>query len=77
MCAGQRNSPFHAAQSKQAAKFSIRHSLQCKLAERGIGVTLLVKSDRLSMIMLAVNAGVPPLFLVAMTALIVRQMVIA
>jgi hypothetical protein len=31
----------------------------------------------LSMIMLAVNAGVPPLFLVAMTALIVRQMVIA
>jgi hypothetical protein len=35
------------------------------------------KSDRLSMIMLAVNAGVPPLFLVAMTALIVRQMVIA
>jgi hypothetical protein len=47
------------------------------LPERGIGITLLVKSDRLSMIMLAVNAGVPPLFLVAMTALIVRQMVIA
>jgi hypothetical protein len=32
------------------------------------------KSDRPSMIMLAVNAGLPLVFLVAVVALIVRQM---
>jgi hypothetical protein len=48
------------------------------LPERGIGNTLLVmfKSDRPSMIMLAVNAGVPLVCLVAVVALIFRQMIL-
>jgi hypothetical protein len=35
------------------------------------------KSDRSSMIMLSVNAGLPLLFLVAVAALIFRQMILA
>jgi hypothetical protein len=47
------------------------------LLERGLGITLSVMSkyDRPSMIMLAVNAGLPLVSLVAVVALIVRQMV--
>jgi hypothetical protein len=48
------------------------------LPERGIGNTLLVmfKSDRPSMIMLAVNAGEPLVCLVAVVALIFRPMIL-
>jgi hypothetical protein len=48
------------------------------LPERGIGITLLVmfKSDRPSMMMLAVNAGVPLALLVSVVALIFRQMIL-
>jgi hypothetical protein len=49
------------------------------LPKRGFGITLVVvlKSDHLSMIMLSVNAGVPLVFLVAVVALIVRNIVLA
>jgi hypothetical protein len=49
------------------------------LPERGLGITLSVMSkyDRPSMIMLAVNAGLPLVFLVAVVALIVRNIVLA
>jgi hypothetical protein len=49
------------------------------LPERGFGMTVPVmfKSDRSSMIMLAVNAGVPLASLVAVVALIFRHMILA
>jgi len=50
------------------------------LPERGFGITLLVmfKSDHIiSMIMLSVNAGVPLLFLVAVVAFFLRQIIFA
>jgi hypothetical protein len=49
------------------------------LPERDFGITLVVvlNSDHLSMIMLSVNAGVPLVFLVAVVALIVRNIVLA
>jgi len=52
--------------------------LNVSLPERGVGITLLVmfKSDRPSMI-IGVNAGIPLVFLVAMVALIVRNIVLA
>ena len=48
------------------------------LLERDFGITLPVmfKSDRSSMIMLAVNAGVPLASLVAVVALILRHMIL-
>jgi hypothetical protein len=48
------------------------------LPERGFGITLLVmfKSDRPSIIMLAVNAGLPLVSLVAVVALIFRHMIL-
>jgi hypothetical protein len=48
------------------------------LPECGFSITLVAmfKSDHLSMIMLSVNAGVPLLFLVAVVALIFRQMIL-
>jgi hypothetical protein len=49
------------------------------LPERGFSITLVAmfKSDRLSMIMLAVNAGVPLLFLVTIVALMSRHLMLA
>ncbi len=49
------------------------------LPERGFSITLVAmfKSDRLSMIMLAVNAGVPLLFLVTIVALMFRHLMLA
>jgi hypothetical protein len=57
---------------RSAIAFNVR------LPERDFGITLAVmfKSDRLSMIMLSVNAGVPLVFLVAVVALIFRQMIL-
>jgi hypothetical protein len=49
------------------------------LPESGFSITLLAmfNSDRLSMIMLAVNAGVPLLFLVTIVALMFRHLMLA
>jgi hypothetical protein len=49
------------------------------LPERGFGITLSVmfKSDRPSMIMLSVNAGVPLASLITVVALIFRHMIFA
>jgi hypothetical protein len=49
------------------------------LPKHGFGITLAVmfKSDHLSVIMLSVNAGVPLVFLVAVVALIVRNIALA
>jgi hypothetical protein len=49
------------------------------LPKRGFGITLspMFKSDRPSMIMLSVNAGVPLASLITVVALIVRHMVLA
>jgi hypothetical protein len=40
-------------------------------------LSVMFKSDRPSIILLAVNAGVPPASLVAVVALIVRHLVLA
>jgi hypothetical protein len=47
------------------------------LPERGFGITLSImfKSDRSSIIMLAVNAGVPLVSLVTVVALMFRHMI--
>jgi hypothetical protein len=49
------------------------------LSERGFGITLPVmfKSDRPSMIMLSVNAGLPLASLITVVALIFRHMIFA
>jgi hypothetical protein len=60
----------------QVAEFSISNSLQRELARTRLWYHAggMFKSDRPSMIMLAVNAGLPLVFIVAVVALIVRQM---
>jgi hypothetical protein len=54
------------------AEFSISNSLQCELARALLWyhAAIMFKSDRPSVIMLAVNAGVPLVSLVAVVALI-------
>jgi hypothetical protein len=63
----------------QVAEFSISNSLQCELARTRLWyqAAIMFKSDRPSMIMLSVNAGVPLVFLVAVVGLIVRNIVLA
>jgi hypothetical protein len=55
-------------------------ALKIGLHRRGFGITLLrimLKSDRQSMILLTVNAGVPLASLIVVVALIVRHMTLA
>jgi hypothetical protein len=63
----------------QVAEFPVSNAFNVSLPERGFGITLSVmfKSDRSSMIMLVVNAGIPLASLVAVVALIFRQMIFA
>ena len=58
--------------------FRSAEAVNVSLPERGVGITLLAmfKFDRPSMIMLAVNAGLPLVSLVAVVALIFRHMIL-
>jgi hypothetical protein len=60
------------------AEFSISNSLQCELARTRLWyhAAIMFKSDRPSMIMLSVNAGLPLVSLVTVVALIFRHLIL-